>query len=617
MIKNKIPKKDKKDSDDLILQNSLLEAAFDATEDGILVVDDKGKITKFNKKFVEMWHIPKSILKSNNDKDALDYVLKQLIDPNKFIDKVNELYKQPDKESFGVLEFKDGRIFERYSIPQKIKKNQVIGRVWSFRDVTERKKSASFLQLVLNSIPDFVFWKDRNSVFLGCNESFAKVAGLQSSADIVGKTDYDLNWKKEESDAFVKDDRIVMESDKAKYHIIEPQLQSGGKQVWLETSKVPLHDDSGQVIGLLGSFTDITDRLNIKNKLVESEEKYRRLFESSNDSILLLDEDTGKIIDSNPFVFNLLGYSKDELIGRKIFEISPFSNIIPSEYTFKEFKEKGYVRYDNLLLNSKSGNKKYVEFILSVYVAGNKKLIQCNLRDLTERNELEEAKIGFLSITSHQLRTPLSITKWVLDAMKHDDELNPKQEKRLADLIISNERLINLVNDLLNVTRIETGKLIINKKNINLEKNIFDLINSLKTLTDKKNKIIETKFNADIKNVNCDPVIIDEVLENLLSNAVNYSKEDSKKIILTVTERAGDYLISIWNEGLIDSLSLEKMKNFDKFVRGVGSSEVEPAGSGLGLYITKKMIEAHGGNVWFESDVKVGTTFYVTIIKSK
>jgi len=107
------------------------------------------------------------------------------------------------------------------------------------------------------------------------------------------------------------------------------------------------------------------------------------------------------------------------------------------------------------------------------------------------------------------------------------------------------------------------------------------------------------------------------VLENLLSNAVNYSKEGSKKIILTATEHADDYLISVWNEGLIDAISLEKMKNFDKFVRGVGSSEVEPAGSGLGLYITKKMIEAHGGNVWFESDAKVGTTFYVTIIKSK
>jgi len=486
-----------------------------------------------------------------------------------------------------------------------------------YRNITEHKQTSNFLQLVLNSIPDFVFWKDRNSVFLGCNESFAKVAGFQTSKDIIGKTDYDCNWKKEESDAFVKDDRIIMETNTAKYHIIEPQLQAGGKKAWLETSKVPLQDENGQVIGILGSFTDITDRLNIENKLVESEEKYRRLFESSNDSILLLDENTGEIIDSNPFVFNLLGYSKSELVGNKIFEISPFNNIISSEYKFKEFKEKGYVRYDNLLLHSKSGNKKYVEFILIVYLVGNKKLIQCNIRDLTERNELEEAKIGFLSITSHQLRTPLSITKWVLEAMKHDDALNPKQEKRLADLIISNERLINLANDLVNVSRIETGKLIINKKNINLERNIFDLINSFKTLTDKKNKTIETKINADIKNVNCDPIIINEVLKNLLSNAINYSKEDSKKIILSVTERDNDYLISVWNEGFIDALSLEKIKNFDKFTRGVGSSEVEPAGSGLGLYITKKMIEAHGGIVWFESDAKVGTTFYVTIIKSR
>ncbi len=484
-----------------------------------------------------------------------------------------------------------------------------------YRNITESKKAANFLQLVLNSIPDFVFWKDINSVFLGCNEAFAKVAGFQSSKDIIGKTDYDCNWKKEESDAFVSDDRNVMKNNMAKYHIIEPQFQAGGKSAWLETSKVPLHNEEGKVVGLLGSFTDVTSRINNEKKLLESEEKYRRLFESSKDSIIILDEKSGEITDINPFVFNLLGYSKEELLGKKIYEITPFNSVIINENKFNEFKKKGYIRYDDLSIKAKSGSIKYVEFILSIYQVGDKKLIQCNIRDLTERRDLEEAKIGFLSITSHQLRTPLSITKWVLDSILHDDELNPKQIKKFNDLVISNERLINLVNDLLNVSLIETGKLVVNKKNIDLEKLIKDLSMTFKVLSEKKKKNIILNIIPDLTNIYCDPVLVHEIIQNLLSNALNYSKESSKYISLSVSERKNDYLISVNNDAYIDPSSADRIKNFGKFVRGMNAQEVEPAGSGLGLYITKKMIEAHGGTIWFESNTDTGTTFYVTIIK--
>jgi PAS domain S-box-containing protein len=135
------------------------------------------------------------------------------------------------------------------------------------QDITERKRSSDFLQLVVNNIPDFVFWKDRQSVYLGCNNAFAKVAGVGTVANIIGKTDYDLKWKKEESDFFVATDRKVMETNQAQYHIIEPQLQADGKQAWLETCKVPLHDGQGQVIGILGTYMDITERKRTEEEL--------------------------------------------------------------------------------------------------------------------------------------------------------------------------------------------------------------------------------------------------------------------------------------------------------------------------------------------------------------
>ncbi len=124
---------------------SLLEATIESTADGILVVDSSGNMVLYNQKFVNLWGIPDSILKTRDDSQALKHVLAQLKDPEKFISKVNELYAHPDDESFDALEFKDGRIIERYSKPQRID-GKSIGRVWNFRDVTQLKKGEETLR---------------------------------------------------------------------------------------------------------------------------------------------------------------------------------------------------------------------------------------------------------------------------------------------------------------------------------------------------------------------------------------------------------------------------------------------------------------------------------------
>jgi signal transduction histidine kinase len=146
---------------------------------------------------------------------------------------------------------------------------------------------------------------------------------------------------------------------------------------------------------------------------------------------------------------------------------------------------------------------------------------------------------------------------------------------------------------------------------------VDNLVEILKPLTSKKQKEIKINAPAEIKNVLCDPLLITEAIENILTNAIYYSPEESKDIDLTIEVRKNDYLISIHNSGVIDQATIEKIRNFERFVRGDNAQKQQPSGSGLGLYITKKVVEANGGDLWFESNEKIGTVFYITIVKNK
>lgn len=137
------------------------------------------------------------------------------------------------------------------------------------------------LKLVLDSIPTATFWKNIDSVYLGCNNEFAHDAGVKSPSDIIGKTDYQLAWKKEEADFFVNTDKNVMNNGKPALGIIEQQLQADGKQSWLETNKVPLKDDDGKVIGILGTYNDITERVDA----LETLKKYAADLEFKNNEL--------------------------------------------------------------------------------------------------------------------------------------------------------------------------------------------------------------------------------------------------------------------------------------------------------------------------------------------
>ncbi len=168
-----------------------------------------------------------------------------------------------------------------------------------FTDITERKaaeealrSSEQMLKIVLDQFPGVVYWKDRNSVYLGANRESARIAGFADPSEYVGKTDYDLPWAKTEAVAYRADDREVMESGQPKLHVIERQLRADGKIGWLDTSKVPLRDPEGTVIGVLGTSTDITEQRNAEEALQDSQQMLQLVLDNVPDRVFWKDRDS-------------------------------------------------------------------------------------------------------------------------------------------------------------------------------------------------------------------------------------------------------------------------------------------------------------------------------------
>ncbi len=183
------------------------------------------------------------------------------------------------------------------------------------------RRSEAMLSSILNSVPQSIFWKDRDSVYVGCNAVFAKAVGLESPEQVVGKTDFDLPWARSEAEAYRSDDREVMDANQPKRHIVEPLQQADGSRLWVDTSKVPLADASGQVYGVLGVFEDITERKQAEAALQRSETRYRTLFESAQDAILMMQAD--RFIECNPSTLTMFGCRREDIIAQTPVRFSP------------------------------------------------------------------------------------------------------------------------------------------------------------------------------------------------------------------------------------------------------------------------------------------------------
>ncbi|MEG4816163.1 PAS domain S-box protein [Microcoleus sp. K5-D4] len=219
--------------------------------------------------------------------------------------------------------------------------------------------SKKMLWSVINNIPQLIAWKDRDLVYLGGNKNFAKVAGFNHPSEIAGLTDFDMPWKPEETEFFRACDRRIMATNTPEYHIIESKMQADGTQCCLDTNKIPLHDNSGNVVGILSTFEDITDRLSLAAKVRASEELFRTIFEDAPIAIYLANLDDNKLVRVNKTYYEMLGYTAEELLSKTFIELG-HPDDYPKNIQVADSLERGEITHYQIELRQITATGKIV-----------------------------------------------------------------------------------------------------------------------------------------------------------------------------------------------------------------------------------------------------------------
>lgn len=368
---------------------------FELAPDGVLLIDLKGKVTAVNEAFLKATGFSKEEIvgkhftrlpTAHDTKDALQFL--------KLFSSFGKGGKIPPVEF--PYRRKDGttRWVEAHPALQ-IEGGKNVGVQVVLRDITKRKKaedalrkSESKYRTLLENVPQKIFLKDRNSVYVSCNESYARGLKIESG-EIVGKTDYDF-YPNELAEKYRADDQRIMESGETQD--IEEEYIDKGLKVFVHTVKTPVKDENGNVAGILGIFWDVTERKQMELALEQSEEKYRTQFEEAMDAILVADAQTGIITDCNRAALELMGYEKSELVGIQQSVLHPQEDLDGGlSKTFKQqlSGKEGQVLETRVV--TKKGEIRDVAIKANLMEIRGKKVMQGIFRDITENKLAEKA----------------------------------------------------------------------------------------------------------------------------------------------------------------------------------------------------------------------------------
>ena len=707
---------------------SLLQATFNATDAGIVALDRGGKVCNFNQKFVEMWQIPEETLESPREQSALTFVLRQLKYPPRFLNTVMHLSADPKTPTYDIVEFKDGRIFEVYSHPSKVGE-KIVGRVWSFRDITDRKRvekslkhRVEFEQLITN-LSTYFIGLNTDEIDTGIEQALQKISAfigvdrgyiyLFPNPETPMKSLYEWTALKA---AEIEEESIEVGNKKGKLiNILENRLKPNHPEEELNPAEIPwimgqlnqfksihcLADDlsedaqkdlqylqkfhpanlfanakspaenlqyltiiplvcSKSVVGFIRfdavnsafawspdsiallkmvaeMFSNAIERKRTEAVLRQTEAKYRSIFENAAEGICQTTPE-GRYLSANPALARILGYATPaELIeaiadiGRQVY-VKPhrraeFIAEMQANPIVSGFESQVYRRDGSIIWISENARA----------VRDNAGRIICyegTVEDITESKEASvalkqakeaavaasRAKSTFLANMSHELRTPLNAIIGYSEILAEEAE-----ELGYRDLVPDLERictagrnLLTLINDILDISKIEAGRMDLYLEDFSLSALIDSVVSTAQPLVDRNGNTLEVECGDEIDILHADVTKVRQILLNLLSNAAKFTTAGQIKLKIS-PQPAGSQnsAISRIEFQVSDTgigMSPEQLDTlFQPFTQGDASTTRLYGGTGLGLTISQRFCQMMGGTIAVESELDRGSTFTIIL----
>ena len=572
---------------------------------------------------------------------------------------VRDLYSNPKDRDVINRELADEGILQNVELVLKHKNGQQItvlensraiiddqGKILYYEgaltDITERKRlgeklayERDLLHSLMDNIPDSIYFKDVESRFMRVNEAKSQKMGLKNPNKAVGKTDFDFYTEKFAQETLADEQRI-MKTGSSLIGKVEKVMEKDGTTRWVSATKVPIKDSEGRVRGLIGISRDITKRKRMEELVKASEERYRTMFETTGTATVIIEDDRMISMVNNEFT-KLSGYLREEVQGKMSMErfilkedldrvrdyhrsriMDP--DFAPKNYQFHFIDRQGEVKGIMATVTVIPGTRKVIASLLDITelekIKETMKIKDAVLATSINRAREMEMKERFISVATHELRTPLISIKGYVDyILSGKQEAVPDKIKSSLTVVKRNtDRLLQLTNDLLDIRRLQSGRLELSLEPLDYLKVVDHCLKEIKPFVDEKKQILHIEVPEHSLPTQGDRIRLSQVVMNLLNNSIKFTPERGK-ITLKVKDEGNMIKTQVTDTGIgIQKEDLERVFKLFATIK----KPTYFKGTGIGLSVSKDLVEAHGGKIWAESEGEgKGATFTFTLPKKE
>jgi PAS domain S-box-containing protein len=588
--------------------------------DGFWITNLKGQLIEFNNSFCQMMGYSREELLKMSIAD-----IEAAMNSEEITQELKKIAAQGYDRFETLHRCKDNKIINVEISANYLDEGE--GQIFVFsRDITEHKQEESALKLSEQNFRNSLDTSSMGIRIMGdadytvyANQALLDMFGYEN-IDEVRASPPQGHYTPESRAGFIRRHEQFARGEPLPERLEFDIIHKDGAVRHLQLSSKEMFWNGKRQFQLL--YNDITERVQAQDELIVSELRYRRLFESFKDGILIVSPVTGLITNVNPYLIDLLGYSFEEFLGKELWEIGISKDIIANKEKFQELLEKQYIHYEDLPLKTADGREIWVEFVSNVYEVDHRQVIQCNIRNITERKQAEKEKqqleekaqinsrltaVGEMAAgIAHEINNPLTgvigFSQLLLEKQNVPDDI--KDEVRIiAD---GSKRVADIVKRLLTFAR--------QTKPIRTLTNLNELIDNTLKLREyvlkTANITVVTRFDPELPWSVIDPGQVQQVFLNLIVNAEQEMKKAHGKGTLTITTEKNENNIRISFQDDGPGITKENMGHlFEPFFTTKDVGE----GTGLGLSLSRSIVLEHGGIMSVKSEFGQGATFIIEL----